>query len=114
MDDEGSEARARRVDATNAARKEIERNHADIVQLSLEKVRLAHIALEMIQYNIRDLDAELVPFSEEMKQRNEAGFDDEFAVDGVDGVDPTGFGDFDHGANSVSYTHLTLPTILLV
>jgi SAGA-associated factor 29 len=84
------------VDATNAARKEIERAHADINQLSLEKVRLARIALEMIQYNIRDLDAELGPFTEEMKQRNEAGFDDEFAVDGVDGVDPTGFGDFDH------------------
>ena len=93
------QASANDVDATNATRKEIERNHADIVQLSLEKVRLAQIALEMIQYNIRDLDAELVPFTEEMKQRNEAGFDDEFAVDGGDGVDPSGFGDFDHGAN---------------
>jgi SAGA-associated factor 29 len=90
------QASADDVDATNAARKEIERAHADINQLSLEKVRLARIALEMIQYNIRDLDAELGPFTEEMKQRNEAGFDDEFAVDGVDGVDPTGFGDFDH------------------
>jgi uncharacterized membrane protein YccC len=77
------QASADDVDATNAARKEIERAHADINQLSLEKVRLARIALEMIQYNIRDLDAELGPFTEEMKQRNEAGFDDEFAVDGV-------------------------------
>ena len=85
------------IEATKAATQEIEKNHFDINQLSLEKVRLALIALEMIQYNIRDLDAELSPFTEEMKQRNEAGFDDEFAVDG-DGMDLGFGGDFDHGA----------------
>ena len=62
------QASADDVDATNAARKEVEKNHADIAQLSLEKVRLASIAMEMIQYNIRDLDKELAPFTEEMKQ----------------------------------------------
>ena len=35
-------------------------------------MRLASIALEMITYNIAKLDKELVPFQEEMKQKNEA------------------------------------------
>jgi hypothetical protein len=80
------------IETTTNARAEIEKNHHDINQLSLEKVRLAQIALEMIQYNIRDLDAELAPFTEEMKLQNEAGFDDEFAVD-ADGMDLAGFGE---------------------
>ena len=75
------QASADDIDATNKARHEIEKNHADIVQLSTEKVRLAHIAMEMIQFNIGALDKELNPFTQEMKERNEAGFEDEFAVD---------------------------------
>ncbi len=75
------QASADDIDATNKARHEIEKNHADIVQLSKEKVRLAHIAMEMIQYNIGALDKELNPFTQEMKERNEAGFEDDFAVD---------------------------------
>lgn len=89
-------ASSRQASAEDAARTkeisaEVEKNHADIAQLSLEKVRLASIAMEMIQYNIRDLDKELAPFAEEMRVKNEAGFDaaDEFAVDGEGGaVDP--------------------------
>ena len=49
----------------------------------------------MIQYNIRDLDAELGLFMEEMKQQR-GRLREEFAVDGGDGVDPTGFLAFDH------------------
>ena len=75
------QASADDIDATNKARHEIEKNHADIIQLSTEKVRLAHIAMEMIQFNIGALDKELNPFTQEMKERNEAGFEDEFAVD---------------------------------
>ena len=82
------QASADDIEATTKVRAEIERNHADINQLSMEKVKLAGIAMEMIQYNMRDLDKELGPFAEEMKQKNEAGFDDEFAVDG-EGMDPT-------------------------
>lgn len=94
------QASADDIASTNEARAEIERSHRDIQQLSLEKIRLAQIAVEMIQYNVRDLDNELGPFTEEMKQRNEAGFDDEFAVDGGDGVDGTpGYGDFDQYGN---------------
>jgi hypothetical protein len=40
----------------------------------------------MIQYNIGKLDNELGPFTEEMKQKNDAGFEEEFAVDGVPGM----------------------------
>ena len=75
------QASADDIDATSKARHEIEKNHVDIVQLSTEKVRLAHIAMEMIQFNIGALDKELNPFTQEMKERNEAGFEDEFAVD---------------------------------
>ena len=82
------QASADDIEATAKARAEIERNHADINQLSMEKVKLAGIAMEMIQYNMRDLDKELGPFADEMKQKNEAGFDDEFTVDG-EGMDPT-------------------------
>ena len=67
------QASADDIEATTKVRAEIERNHADINQLSMEKVKLAGIAMEMIQYNMRDLDKELGPFAEEMKQKNEAG-----------------------------------------
>eukprot|EP00227_Mantoniella_beaufortii_P013076 CAMPEP_0197590842 /NCGR_PEP_ID=MMETSP1326-20131121/12244_1 /TAXON_ID=1155430 /ORGANISM="Genus nov. species nov., Strain RCC2288" /LENGTH=145 /DNA_ID=CAMNT_0043156123 /DNA_START=1 /DNA_END=435 /DNA_ORIENTATION=- len=74
------------INATTKAKVEIETRHKNIMQLSTEKVRLASIALEMITYNIAKLDKELVPFTEEMKQKNEAGFEDDFAVvDGGDG-----------------------------
>jgi hypothetical protein len=39
------QASADDVEATNAARAEIERMHADMTQLSTEKVRLAGIAM---------------------------------------------------------------------
>ena len=58
------QASAGDIEATTKARAEIERNHADINQLSMEKVKLAGIAMEMIQYNMRDLDKELGPFAE--------------------------------------------------
>jgi len=96
------------IETTTNARAEIEKNHHDINQLSLEKVRLAQIALEMIQYNIRDLDAELAPFTEEMKLQNEAGFDDEFAVD-ADGMDLAGFGEEQDGAPHTGGTQHAAP-----
>ena len=57
------QASADDIEATTKVRAEIERNHADINQLSMEKVKLAGIAMEMIQYNARDLDKELGPFA---------------------------------------------------
>lgn len=81
------QASAEDIDATQKARAEIERLHQDIVQLSTEKVRLAAVAMEMIQYNIGKLDKELGPFTEEMKEKNAAGFEDEFNVEGLEGGD---------------------------
>ena len=102
------QASAGDMDAINAARREIERAHADINQLSTEKVRLAGIAMEMIQFNIAKLDKELAPFSEEMKRLEGAGFEDEFGVEGMEGMDAVTMafamgegGGFDDGAPGV-------------